>query len=198
MKKHAPATLRNRGAILAVLRNELPSAGRVLEIAAGSGEHAVFFASALPDLTWAPSDPSPDALASIAAYREEAGLANLDPPVALDASAQEWPVLQADAMVCINMIHISQWEATEGLFRGAASLSTATDAPLILYGPYFEPGVAPAPSNLQFDESLRARDPSWGIRSLEDIDALGAQHGFVRAARYDMPANNLTLVYRRN
>ena len=196
MKKHAPATLRNREAILKVLREELPSSGRVLEVAAGSGEHAVFFAHHLPDLHWLPTDPALDAIASIAAYREEAGLPNLEAPMELDAASGNWPANQAAAIVCSNMVHISPWGATEGLVAGAARVLSGKNAPLILYGPYFEQGVEPAPSNLQFDEGLRARDPSWGIRSVEEIDTLAAKHGLTRSARREMPANNLTLVYR--
>lgn len=200
MKKHAPATLRNREAILSVLREELPVAGaeknNVLEIASGSGEHAVFFAQNLPNLDWQPSDPAPDALESIAAYREDAGLPNLRAPAQIDASAQNWPISNAAAIVCINMVHISPWAATQGLFEGAARVLSGKSAPLVLYGPYFEQGIDPAPSNLQFDDSLRARDPSWGIRHVEEMDSLAAHHGFGRAARHDMPANNLTLVYR--
>ena len=197
MKKHAPATLRNREVILAVLREELPASGTVLEIAAGSGEHAVFFAAHLPDILWLPSDPAQDAVSSIAAYRAEVGLPNLEAPLSLDAGAHDWPVESAAAIVCSNMVHISPWEATQGLFAGAARVLSGKNAPLILYGPYFEQGVEPAPSNLQFNESLKARDPSWGIRDLEDMDTLAADHGFSRAARHQMPANNLTLVYRK-
>jgi len=200
MKKHAPATLRNREAILAVLREELPVAGaeknNVLEIASGSGEHAVFFAQNLPNLDWQPSDPAPDALESIAAYRDDAGLPNLRAPAQIDASAQNWPISSADAIVCINMVHISPWTATQGLFAGAARVLSGKSAPLVLYGPYFEHGIDPAPSNLQFNDSLKARDPSWGIRHVEEMDTLAAHHGFARSARREMPANNLTLVYR--
>ena len=196
MKKHAPATVRNREAILAVLCEELPDSGTVLEIAAGSGEHAVFFAQNLPSLDWQPSDPAAEALNSIAAYRDEAGLPNLKAPLKIDATLKDWAVSQAAAIVCSNMIHISPWVATKGLFAGAARVLSGVRAPLILYGPYFEQGVEPAPSNLQFDESLRARDPSWGIRDVEKLDTLAAKHGLARAARHAMPANNLTLVYR--
>ncbi len=198
MKKHAPATLRNREAILAVLRGELPESGTVLEIAAGSGEHAVFFAQNLPGLAWQPSDPSPEARESIAAWREEARLPNLQAALEIDALHTDWAISQAAAIVCINMVHISPWEATQGLFAGAARILGGKDAPLVLYGPFFEQGQAPAPSNLQFDESLKTRDASWGIRNVEDLDALAAQHGFTRSARHAMPANNLTLVYRRD
>ncbi len=136
-------------------------------------------------------------MASITAYRAEYGGVNLCEPVLLDASHQDWPVERADAIVCINMIHISPWEASEGLFAGAKRLLDS-GAPLILYGPYFESDVETAPSNLAFDESLKARDPRWGIRDLAEIEDLAARNGFTRSARYAMPANNLVLVYRRN
>lgn len=197
MKKHAPATLRNREAILEVLRAELPPYGRVLEVAAGSGEHAVFFAHHLPDVSWLPTDPAPDAIASIAACREEAGLPNLEAPLELDASSDTWPANDAAAIVCSNMVHISPWSATVGLMAGSVRILSGKNAPLILYGPYFEQGVEPAPSNLQFHEGLKARDPAWGIRNVEEMDSLAAKHGLIRSARHTMPANNLTLVYRK-
>ncbi|MEQ6333361.1 DUF938 domain-containing protein [Sphingobium sp. MK2] len=194
-KRHAPATLRNRDAILAVLRAALPSTGLVLEVASGSGEHAVHFADALPALDWQPSDPDPAALASIEAWRGDASLANLRAPMLLDAAA-DWPIDRADAILCINMVHISPWAATVGLFAQGARL-LKTGAPLILYGPYFQAGVAPAPSNVEFDASLRARDPRWGIRALEDVAALATTQGFALDRVQAMPANNLTLIFRR-
>ncbi|MEO0870806.1 MAG: DUF938 domain-containing protein, partial [Pseudomonadota bacterium] len=160
------------------------------------GEHAVFFAQNLPNLDWQASDPAPDALESISAYRSEAGLPNLKAPLELDASAANWPISEAAAIVCINMVHISPWMATQGLFAGAAQVLGNGQAPLILYGPYFEQGVEPAPSNLQFDQSLRSRNPGWGIRRVEEMDSLANQHGFSRSARYEMPVNNLVLIYR--
>lgn len=197
MKKHAPATLRNRDAILALLRHELPEWGTVLEVASGSGEHAVFFAEAMPQLAWQPSDPDREALASILAYRIEYAGVNLRLPVQLDASAPDtWEVRRADAIVCINMVHISPWAATQGLFQGASQLLESR-APVILYGPYMESGIETAPSNLDFDASLKARNPEWGLRDLSVVDELAAEHGFERAARHEMPANNLLLIYRR-
>ena len=196
MKQHAPATLRNREPIAEILAEELPQAGRVLEIAAGTGEHAVFFAARFPMLEWVPSDPDAGVLASIAAYRADYPGENLAEPVMLDAAAGDWPVERADAALCINMVHISPWQASIGLFEGAARLLDK-GAPLILYGPYFEDGVEPAPSNLDFDRSLKLRNPEWGIRKLADFDALAERSGFIRTARRAMPANNLTLVYRR-
>ncbi len=198
-KQHAPAALRNRDPIAAVLARELPAAGAVLEIASGTGEHAVFFAERFPALDWQPSDPSGEALASIAAYRADYPGDNLAAPVLLDAAAPEsWPVAAADAIVCINMVHISPWEATVGLFAGAARLLGASGGRLILYGPYLEQGVETAPSNLEFDASLKARNPLWGLRDAEELDRLAAQQGMVRSARHALPANNIMLVYRPN
>ena len=195
-KRHAPATLRNRDAIAARLADWLPGAGTVVEIASGSGEHVVHFAAAFPNLDWQPSDPDPAGLSSIAAYRAEAGLANVAQPLALDAASAVWPVDHAAAIVCINMVHISPWDATLGLFAGAARL-LAPGAPLILYGPYIEPGVPTAPSNLDFDANLRARDPAWGLRDTAAMKAAAADAGLVFAERRMMPANNLMLLFRR-
>ncbi|BAI97612.1 SAM-dependent methyltransferase [Sphingobium sp. TA15] len=193
-KRHAPATARNRDAILAVLREELPSSGLVLEVASGSGEHAVHFAAALPALDWQPSDPDPAALASIEAWREEAGLANVRPPIRLDAAA-DWPVEAADAVLCINMVHISEWAATAGLFKGRAKLLPA-GAPLIIYGPFLEADVETAPTNRAFDRSLKARNPEWGLRDVADLDRVGEAFGLAQVRRMEMPANNLILIYR--
>lgn len=143
-----------------------------------------------------PSDPDDEALASITAWASESGLGNIAGPFALDASTADWPVDHADAMMCINMIHISPWEATEGLFRGAERL-LEMEAPLILYGPFLEESVETAPSNLAFDQNLKERNPAWGIRSIEAIDALAQRHRLARSTRVEMPANNLTLVYRK-
>ncbi|MDO9370385.1 MAG: DUF938 domain-containing protein [Sphingopyxis sp.] len=195
-KRHAPATLRNRDAIVAVLADWLPASGRVVEVASGSGEHIVHFAAAFPGLEWQPSDPDPAGQTSIAAYRVEAGLANLSPPLALDAAASIWPIDRAEAILCINMVHISPWEATLGLFAGAARL-LAVGAPLILYGPYVEVDVPTATSNLTFDASLRGRDPAWGLRDTTSVVAAAAAAGLVFAERRAMPANNLMLLFRR-
>jgi hypothetical protein len=195
-KRHAPATERNRDAIVAVLADWLPRRGTVLEVASGSGEHAVHFAAAFPNLTWQPSDPDPAGLASIAAWSAEAGLANIAPPLALDAASPDWPIARADAVLCINMVHISPWAATVGLFAGAAH-RLAPGAPLILYGPYVEAGVAAADSNLAFDASLRARDAAWGLRDTDAVRRVGADAGFAFAERRAMPANNLMLLFRR-
>ncbi|HEX7792145.1 MAG TPA: DUF938 domain-containing protein, partial [Afipia sp.] len=163
-----PATLRNRDAILEVLRDTLPASGLVLEIASGSGEHVVHFAKAFPGLTFQPSDPEDAALQSIAAWAQDSGLTNLRPPLALDASSDHWPVTAANAVLCINMIHIAPWRATAGLFHGAAKLLRA-GAPLYLYGPYRRADVVTAPSNEAFDASLKSRDGKWGLRDLEAV-----------------------------
>jgi hypothetical protein len=195
-RRHAPATLRNRDAIAAVLAEWLPTTGTVLEVASGSGEHVVHFAATLPALDWQPSDPDPAGLVSIAAWCGEAGLANIAPPLALDASADDWLIDHADAMLCINMVHISPWAATLGLLAGATRL-LPSGAPLILYGPYIEPDVPTADSNMAFDASLRARDPAWGLRNINDVKAAAADAGLTFAERRAMPANNLMLLFRR-
>jgi hypothetical protein len=193
----APAVARNRDPILTVLREVLPAAGTVLEIASGTGEHAVHFAAALPHLTWQPTDPDAQARTSIAANAAATGLTNLLPPLELDASAPVWPVTRADALVSINMIHISPWGATQGLMAGAARVLPA-GAPLYLYGPYRRHGQHTAPSNAAFDESLRARDPEWGVRDLDEVVALAAGHGLALQRSVAMPANNLSVIFRRN
>jgi SAM-dependent methyltransferase len=192
----APAVARNRDPILAVLRRVLPARGLVLEIASGSGEHAAYFAAALPGLVWQPSDPDSAALRSIAAHRAMAGVANLKPPLVLDAASPDWPVAQADALVAINMVHIAPWRATEGLLAGAGRVLGSAGV-LYLYGPYRENGIHTAPSNAVFDESLRARNPEWGVRDVAEVEALARSHGFTLAERVPMPANNLSLVFRR-
>lgn len=196
MKRHAPATQRNAGPIAEVLARELPAEGLVLEVASGTGEHAVFMARRFPQLTWQPSDLELDALASIDAYAGEAGLANLRPALVFDAANGNPPAGHANAMVCINMVHISPWKASIGLFRAAAALLDE-GAPLVLYGPYLERDVDTAASNIAFDKSLRERDADWGLREIGEMDRLGAEYGFARTRRTTMPANNLMLVYRR-
>ena len=192
---HAPATLRNREAILAVLREALPSSGLVLEVASGSGEHAAYFAAALPGLDWQPSDPDPAALASIEAWRSEAQLPNLHPPIMLDAAAA-WPVSKADAILCINMTHISPWEATLGLMDGAGKTLRAGGL-LYLYGPFIRDEVETAPSNLAFNASLKARDAHWGLRRVEDVIAAAEGQGLTLDQLVEMPANNLSLLFRK-
>ena len=195
-KRHAPATERNREPILNVLAPLVASPALVLEVASGSGEHAVFFASRMPHVTWQPSDPDAASRESIEAYREESGLGNLRAPLAVDAVAGGWPIARADAVVCINMIHIAPIEACDGLMRGAAAI-LAAGAPLFLYGPYKRGGVHTAESNAQFDENLRARDARWGVRDLEDVIARAERAGFGHEQTVTMPANNLSVVLRR-
>ena len=193
----SPSTARNRDPILEVLRSRLPAHGLVLEVAAGAGEHAAYNAAALRHLEWRPTDPDPEALASIAAWRDHAGLPNLLEPLRLDAADPDaWPVGRADAMVNINMVHISPWTATEGLMTGAGRLLPPGGI-LVLYGPYLEADLPTAPSNLAFDLSLKRRNPAWGLRRLDEVAALAAQHGLVLAERIAMPANNLVLVFRK-
>jgi SAM-dependent methyltransferase len=195
MKRSAPATERNREPIASVLEKILPERGTVLEVASGTGEHAVFLARHFPALRWQPTDPDPQALESIRAWSDEAGLANLLEPLRLDASAEAWPVGSADAILCVNMVHISPWAATEGLLRGAGRM-LAGGAPLILYGPYRRSGITTAASNEAFDQSLRARNPEWGLRDLDSVEAEAARHGLRLERVFEMPANNLTILFR--
>jgi SAM-dependent methyltransferase len=194
----SPATARNRDPILLVLKPRLPASGLVLEIASGAGEHAVHNAAALPHLLWQPTDPDLEAVASIAAWRDHAGLPNLLAPLRLDAADPDaWPVDRADAVVNINMIHISPWATVLGLMQGAGRI-LAPGGLLYLYGPYIEAGVETAPSNLAFDESLKSRNPAWGIRRLEDVTNVAAAHGLTLTERIAMPANNLSVMYRKS
>lgn len=194
-KGFAPAAERNRRPILEVLRRVLPTSGTVLEIASGTGQHAAFFAEHLPALRWQPSDAAPDALRSIESWVTEAGRENLLAPVELDVSAQTWPIASAEAALCINMIHISPWESSEALFAGAGRI-LAEGAPLITYGPYRVNGEHTAPSNAAFDESLRSRDPRWGVRDIDALELLARKTGFALEERVAMPANNMTLIWR--
>lgn len=195
-RRYAPAASRNRDPIVSVLRDVLPISGTVLELASGTGEHAVYFAGAFPDILWIPSDPDAAARASIAAWREDAGLSNLLPPLDIDVCALEWPVERVQAMVCINMVHIAPWSATEGLFGGAAALLESGE-PLVLYGPFRREGHPLEPSNQSFDEDLQRRDARWGLRSVEDVRACALDAGIVFDQMVQMPANNLTLVFRK-
>lgn len=194
----SPASVRNAEPILRLLHAHLPKSGRVLEIAAGSGQHAVAFSSALPGVTWTPSDPSADARASIAAWAANAGSANLQPPLALDCMDERtWPDVGFDAVVCINMVHISPWAATEGLMTLAERVLPRPAGLLYLYGPYLEAEVPLAPSNEAFDASLKARDPAWGLRDRDKVIALARSHGLTLTLRTEMPANNISLLFRR-
>jgi SAM-dependent methyltransferase len=196
MRREAPATARNRQPILDVLAPHLPKSGLVLEIASGTGEHTAHFAAAAPALTFQPSDPSVEARASIDDWARTLGLGNVRPALALDAASARWPLERADAVLCINMIHISPWEATVGLMTGAARLLPANGL-LYLYGPYHRDGRPTAPSNEAFDADLRRRNPAWGIRHLEEVTALAHVHGFAAPAIVAMPANNFSLLFRK-
>ncbi len=195
-RRYAPAAARNRQPILEVLRRILPDEGLVLEIASGSGEHAVWFAERLPALCWQPSDPDPDCRRSITAHAAHAACDRLEPPLDIDVMRPDWPIERADAVVCINMIHIAPWEATEGLMGGAGRILPAAGV-LYLYGPFRREGCHTAPSNAAFDESLRRQDPRWGVRDLEVVTALAENHGLALTDVIEMPANNLSVCYQR-
>ncbi|MEA3016744.1 MAG: hypothetical protein QOI38_1466 [Sphingomonadales bacterium] len=197
MKRHAPAAGRNREPIAAVLRDVLPASGTVLEVASGTGEHAAYFARLFPHLDWQPSDAEPDAIASIEAWAADSGASNLLPPILLDAASDQWPLDAADAVLCVNMIHISPWAATVGLMRGAGRLLPA-GAPLVLYGPYRRGEVPTVPSNAAFDADLKRRNPEWGLRALEEVSAEAGANGLKLEQVVEMPANNLTVVYRKS
>jgi hypothetical protein len=191
-RRHAPATLRNREAIADVLATVLPTTGTVLEVASGSGEHCAYFAQRFPTLTWQPSDPEPAARASIAIWCDS--FENIRPALDLDAGSSDWPVVGAAAVLCINMVHISPWQATLGLLSGTARL-LPSDGPLFLYGPFRRANCPTAPSNEAFDASLKAREPRWGVRDLDEVVA--AADGFGLDRVIEMPANNLAVVLRR-
>jgi hypothetical protein len=195
-RRYAPATVRNRDFILDVLRDVLPMTGVILEIASGSGEHIVHFARNLPNLVFHPSHPDPDNLLSVATWVKAADVANVRAPIVLDASKSPWPVASADGIICINMVHISPWDATVGLIKGAAAI-LPPGSPLYLYGPYKRKGFAMAPSNQAFDQNLRDRNPTWGLRDLEAVAAIAQSVGFSVPTIIEMPANNLSVVFRR-
>jgi len=197
-KQFAPAAARNAGPITEVLMRHLPAEGRAIEIASGTGQHAIAFAAAFPGIDWTPSDPHPSARASIAAYAAESGCANLAPPRDIDVTAPDWwraiePGLAA--LVCINLVHISPWAATEGLLAGAGRL-LRPGGKLCLYGPFRRAGFL-AESNIAFDQSLRDRNPEWGVRSVEEVETAADPHGLALVEVAEMPANNLTLILRR-
>jgi cyclopropane fatty-acyl-phospholipid synthase-like methyltransferase len=197
-RRHAPATLRNRAPIADVLRTILPAAGRVLEIASGSGEHAVHFAAAFPGIVWQPSDVDPDCLASIRAWSAEAALPNLESPLTLDVRILPWPVLAEsyDAVVSINMIHIAPFECCQALMAGAV-VALKAGGRLMLYGPFKIDGHHTAPSNAAFDANLQVMDPRFGVRDLAEVLSEAALRGFVFERRVEMPANNLSLLFRK-
>lgn len=196
-RRSAPAALRNRDPISDVLAEWLPTDGIVLEIASGTGEHVVHFAERFPRLQWQPSDIHPDALASIAAWRREAGLPNIREAIVIDASHPDWPVDHADALLSINMVHISPWASALGLLDGAARL-LSSGAPLVLYGPWKRAGVETAASNLEFDSELKRRNPEWGLRSVEEFAAAAAARALLLKQCRAMPANNLMLLLERD
>lgn len=195
-RRHAPAAARNRDAILAVLRNVLPARGTVLEIASGTGEHAAHFAAALPGLVWQPSDGDDDALTSIDAWAADSGAAPIRPALHLDVTETPWPVAQVDAVFCANMIHIAPWQAALSLLSEAGRILTK-GGPLILYGPFMRDGQHTAPSNEDFDRSLRARNPEWGVRDLAEVAGHADAAGLRLEETVSMPANNLTVIFRR-
>ena len=194
-RHYAPATLRNRDFILDVLRDVLPKTGVILELASGSGEHIVHFAKNFPALVFQPSDPEPGALLSAAAWIKARRVTNVRAPIALDASHSVWPIASADGIICINMVHISPWEATLGLIKGTAAILPSA-SPFYLHGPYLREGVATARSNQIFDRSLRDRNPTWGLRDLEAVAAMARSVEFSAPVITEMPANNLTVVFR--
>lgn len=194
MKRYAPATERNRAPIADVLAEVLPAEGIVLEIASGSGEHCAAFADRFANLIWRPSDPDGEARASIDDWCS--GASNVLPAMAIDAAAEEWPIAIADAILCINMVHISPWAATLGLMAGAGRL-LGPGAPLILYGPYRQQGVETALSNEQFDLWLKEKSPEYGLRHVEDVTREAAARGLTLERIVPMPANNLILIYRQ-
>lgn len=191
----SPSTARNRAPILAVLRPRLADGGRVLEVASGAGEHAVFLAAAMPRVHWTPSDR--DDLTSIAAWRSRAGLKNLAEPVILDATAPAtWPAGPFEAVICINMIHIAPWAACQGLMALAGRVLEPRGR-LFLYGPFLEAAVETASSNLAFDLDLKGRDPAWGLRDLAEVATEAGRHGLALSERIAMPANNLVVVFAK-
>ncbi|KAK9823915.1 hypothetical protein WJX72_006334 [[Myrmecia] bisecta] len=196
-RRFAPATECNREPLLQVLAPRLPQGkgSLVLEVASGTGEHAVYLASNLPHLTWQPSDPDRASCASIASWTQHAGVAHVKAPLQLDATDPSWSVERADAVVCINMIHIAPYAACEGLFRGAASV-LPPDGLLFTYGPYSIGGQHTAPSNARFDMSLKMQNPEWGVRDIDEVKQTAANNGFQLVERIDMPANNMTLVWQ--
>jgi hypothetical protein len=194
-RRSAPAALRNRAPIAEVLSEWLPETGLVLEVASGTGEHVVYFAEAFPSLQWQPSDVHPSGLASIAAWRDAAALPNVREPIVIDAAVSDWPIARADALLNINMVHISPWTAALGLLDGAARL-LPPGAPLILYGPWLKDDIPTAPSNLAFDQDLRSRDPEWGLRHVEEFAAAAGPRGLRLEQTRAMPANNLMLLLR--
>lgn len=193
----SPSAARNSAPILAVLNRVLPVRGLVLEVGCGTGEHAVYFAEAMPTLTWQPSDPDPDSRASTAGWIRHKALSNVLPPLDIDVCSEAWGQGQAalvDAIVSLNMVHIAPWAATLGLFAGAGRLLSPGGV-LVLYGPFTRDGVHTATSNAAFDASLKMRDPSWGLRDIADLERVGTSSGLELREAVEMPANNTSLVF---
>jgi SAM-dependent methyltransferase len=195
-KWSTPTAERNKGPILDILARVLPRQGVVLEVASGTGQHVLHFAKALPALAWQPSDPDPELRESIALRVKEQQLANVNRPIDLDVTSLPWPLQTADAVVCINMIHVAPWAATLALLEGAKAL-LPTQHVLFLYGPYRRFGQHTSRSNEQFDSDLRAQDPEWGLRDLEAVSEAAASSGFVLGEVVEMPANNFSLIFKR-
>jgi len=195
-----PAAARNRAPILERLAPLFTHVSHVLEIASGSGEHTAHFAPTHPDVTFQPSDIDAAHRASVDAWAAHLGLANVRPALDLDVTADGWwdalPDPAPSLVYCANMIHIAEWAACEGLLLGAGQV-LARGSTLVLYGPFTQADVPTVESNAAFDESLKSRDPSWGLRALEDVDSEADRHGLARDATHAMPANNLLVVYRR-
>jgi len=200
--QRVPSAERNRAVILEVLKEVLPPTGTVLEVSSGTGQHAAYFAPELAPRRWLPSEFDRALIGSIEAWRERVPAINLLPPVTLDACAPVWPVEEnpphppITAIVNINMIHIAPWDACLGLVAGAARI-LQPGGMLYLYGPYRRGGAHSAPSNVEFDRSLRARDPLWGVRDLDEVEAAAHEKGLVLEQVIDMPVNNLSVVFRQ-
>jgi hypothetical protein len=192
----SPSAERNRGPISEVLSQVLPEHGVVLEVGSGTGQHLVQFARALPNLTWQPSERDADCLKSIKAWLAVEALSNVRPPLHLDVTVLPWPIASAAALVCINMIHIAPWAATEALFQGSKSL-LCSGGLLCLYGPFKRHGQHTSPSNKSFDQLLRRQDPKWGVRDLDDVSRLANEAGLDLQQTREMPSNNLTLVFAK-
>lgn len=195
MKRSAPAAERNLSVILDTFGPRLPARGVMLEVASGTGQHTAAFAAAYPHLEWQPSDPDPEARRSIDAYAGEAPAGNVRAALALDVT-RPWPIPRADGLLNINMIHISPWAATSALFAGAAAI-LPVGAPLMTYGPYRRHGRHTAPSNEDFDAWLKRRDPAFGVRDLEAVEAVAHDAGFALTDVVPMPANNFSLIFHR-
>jgi Protein of unknown function (DUF938) len=199
-RQYAPATQRNRESILEVLLRVLPESGNILEIASGTGEHAVFFASHLSPRQWIPSEPNPILRASINSWREHFPADNLHPPLDLDVHESIWTLERDNIPICaianINMIHIAPWSACLGLMAGAGRILPPGGI-LYLYGPFKQGGKHTAPSNLAFDQSLQAQNPQWGVRDLDDVVAVASDRGLKLQEIQPMPANNLSVIFER-